>query len=398
MKVKLLPEVLSNSPKTDSEDAFPSSYERQHANRTLSWIQENYHRNERELHRQTWWNSSGAFFAQLLSSASYSAEAQSAALAFFLNQVIPYLGPTGRMTTIHPWKSFMTDDGTPIEFSWDWTTRSSLPKIRYSIEPCDYTGHSGNSSNALAVRSFRNVVAANIPGADFTWFDHFATLIAGPRTLDNEMDSPPNSIFYAFDCIDRNMVAKAYYILRSEKEVTGSVNWAVIARTIYSAPGCSRNNLPAMDALEAFFHQDSDHFDIEMLAFDLLKPQNSRVKIYFRSRRTSFSSIEQAMTLNRRLKDKSTIKGLQALRALWNEIFGVKNDEELPLVVHRTAGILYYVELKLGNPVPSVKLYIPVRHYAASDHAVVASLGRYLCNNGAQEKFACYTQVLKHAL
>lgn len=398
MKLKLLPRVLSSSSTTDLEETFRSSYGRLCVSRTPTWARESFHRNEKELYQQMWWNTSGAFLAQLLSSAGYSIDAQSTALAFFLNHIIPYLGPTGRMAMISPWRSFMTDDGTPIEFSWDWTTRSAPPKIRYSIEPCNSPGQLGNSSDTSAAQFFRNLVAANIPDADFAWFDHFATLIAGQRTPNAKTEPPPNSTFYGFDCIDGSLVAKAYYILRSEKDIIGSVNWAEIAHVIYSAPQCSRDALPAMDTLDAFFCETSDHIDIEMLAVDLLKPQISRVKIYFRSRKTSFSSIEQIMTLNGRLRDNATTKGLQELRTLWYELFSVMNDEELPLVVHRTAGILYYVELKINNPTPSVKIYIPVRHYAASDEAVIASLGRYLCCRGTQEKFDCYVQLIKHTL
>lgn len=145
-------------------------------------------------------------------------------MSFFLGRIIPYLGPAEQMATTNPWKSFMTDDGTPIEFSWDWTTRTTPPKIRYSIEPCDYPGLSMNSSNTSAVQSFCNIILKNSPGVNFAWYDHFTTLIGERRAPDNKVDSLPNSIFYAFDLIDQGMMAKAYYILRSEKEVIGRVD------------------------------------------------------------------------------------------------------------------------------------------------------------------------------
>lgn len=108
-----------------------------------------------------------------------------------------------------------------------------------------------------------------------------------------------------------------------------------------------------MGALEAFFRQDTGQFDIEMLAVDLLRPQNSRVKIYFRSRKTSFASIKQAMTLNGRLNDNAALKGLQELGILWDTLFGVNSDEELPPVF--TAQLVFctmlILELAVRYPV-----------------------------------------------
>lgn len=152
-----------------------------------------------------------------------------------------------------------------------------------------------------------------------------------------------------------------------------------------------------MDAIEGIFSQ-SQNVDIEMLAIDLLRPQISRVKIYFRSQDTDFASVMRIMTLNGRVRNEAIVKGLKELRLLWDELFHTTAEEGLPPVIHRTAGILYYVELKIGTNVPAVKVYLPVRQYVANDQHVVAYLGRYLCKIGAEEKFAGYRHVLKHNL
>lgn len=126
----------------------------------------------------------------------------------------------------------MTDDGTTIELSWDWTTASGLPKIRYSIEPCLFFSYQGRVSNISAVNNFHDTVVANLPGVDFAWFDHFSTLIVKPPRMNEEIHLPSNSVIYAFDHINQSILAKAYYILRSEKQLNGSVDWKVIARAI----------------------------------------------------------------------------------------------------------------------------------------------------------------------
>ena len=32
------------------------------------------------------------------------------------------------------WKSFMTDEFSPLEFSWSWDSSEERPQVRYSIE------------------------------------------------------------------------------------------------------------------------------------------------------------------------------------------------------------------------------------------------------------------------
>ncbi|KAF1973120.1 aromatic prenyltransferase, partial [Bimuria novae-zelandiae CBS 107.79] len=340
---------------------------------------------------------SGVLLSKLLSSAGYSQESRDKAMSFFLHCITPFLGPLRGFEYANDWTSFMTDDGTPIELGWGWTTEDAPPKIQYSIEPYDShnclpkVSYSGQSS-----RSFYQEVIKDLDGTDLTWSDHFSSTFLNQRP-ELPSQKQKNSIFYAFDIQGDGAVAKTYFILRSGSgRPMYSDMWAAISTAVLSAPYCLNRSPPSLRVLQGFFKNNTTFVDIEMLAIDLVQPEHSRIKIYFRLRNTCFGSVKKAMTLDGRLTDETTIKGLGDLERLWKLLFHVDSNTPLPAVDHRTAGILYYAEFRLGSQLPKVKLYIPVRHYAASDNAVIEALENFWQHQqGFGEKICKYRQVLK---
>lgn len=92
----------------------------------------------RSVHHRFWWSkNTGHILAVLLNKAGYSPKLQYRDLKFFAEVIAPHLGASleesGEKRS--QWHSFMTDDGTPVELSWDWGTADGPPMIRYSIEP-----------------------------------------------------------------------------------------------------------------------------------------------------------------------------------------------------------------------------------------------------------------------
>lgn len=74
-----------------------------------------------------WWKTTGKHLQILLEDAGYNLSQQYETLMFHYWAIVPRLGP--HPTSIHPrWKSFMTDDFSPIEYSWKWGMGSDLPR------------------------------------------------------------------------------------------------------------------------------------------------------------------------------------------------------------------------------------------------------------------------------
>lgn len=72
----------------------------------------------------------------MLGMADYTTESQYRNLLFYLYYVVPELGVRpGDYKQPSQWKSFMTDDHTPVELSWSWSCGDKPSVVRFSIEP-----------------------------------------------------------------------------------------------------------------------------------------------------------------------------------------------------------------------------------------------------------------------
>ncbi|RYP60039.1 hypothetical protein DL769_008296 [Monosporascus sp. CRB-8-3] len=279
----------------------------------------------------------------------------------------------------------MTDDSNPIELSWEWDG-AAKPTIRFSVEPVDTdAGNACNPTNSRAAMTFKNRMSKAIPDSDMLWFEHFDRIFnhetskascLSPRSPEGH--SP--RIFWAFDFGEEGLKSKAYFFPGYTAEMMGKSNLEVISEAISTAPFSSAENLEAYRMITRFQGKLAKAtLEIDMLAIDLVDPMQSRLKLYFRNRETSFRSVREMMTLGGQISNIGLEKGLCELKQLWSDLFGQGEVEETPLPYnnHRTAGILYNVEFRLGNKEPNVKIYIPVRHYARNDLQIMRTVSKF---------------------
>lgn len=360
---------------------------------------------------QYWWTSSGFALAILLDRAGYSGDAQRRLLQF-IRAVVPSLGAAPGGPGGQPrWRSFMTDDHTPIELSWDWRTGGAgqTPKIRFSIEPVGVdAGTPADPYNQLAAARLRDVMRERLspPRTDTetAWLAHFQRQLgseeAAPAGRVGAVEGHLSREFYAFDLNDDGSVmSKAYFFPGFRARATRRSNFQVIREAIETAPGSTcaaegdEKQLEALRVFEAYVG-DAEHasshgpLEMDMLAIDLVDPAASRFKIYFRVRDdTSFASVRRAMSLGGRVETPELRRGLDDLRRLYYALLGSSqtsstladddDTQQLPARDHRTAGILYNVEFRYGSKRPKVKAYLPVRHYAQSEDAIISALEDY---------------------
>lgn len=355
------------------------------------------------FHERYWWRRSGYALAVFLYNAGYSSHGQYQALIFFAVVVGPSLGAAHEPSLgPNPWSSFMTDDGNPIELSWDWHTDNKLPTIRFSIEPVGvHAGTPRDPQNRYAASRFRRTLLQLPTRANVEWFDHFNDQFNCHGIADGSAEEGHSSqVFYAFDLAEDGITSKAYLFPGFKARAMGQTNLTVLSQAIASAPYCTPDNLRALSVFEDFVTDSmTSALEMDMLAIDLIEPTASRLKIYFRSRETTFSSVRRIMTLGNRIATPEVVHGLQNLKRLWDVVLereGSMDDEPLPAVDHRTAGILYNIEFCLGSALPNVKIYIPVRHYASSDKNIVHGLGDYM--HGVNEQNARCMPGYGHAL
>ncbi|KAH8732129.1 aromatic prenyltransferase [Phaeosphaeriaceae sp. PMI808] len=352
---------------------------------------------------QLWWETTGKLFARQLYHAQYHKDAQERSLAFFKQKIVPYLGIYPQASILPRWRSFMTDDYTPIELSWDWGYGTVPPRVRFSIEPVSLdAGTSNDPTNLFATRSFYRNVIQKIPGGDMVWHDHFAGCFrAFDRDYAIERSEHCSRLFYAFDFkTDGSTVPKAYFFPRIGLEEYNSENLILsrLTEAIKTAPSTTPGNLDALNVISTFLKEQQDQQSkIEMLAIDLINPQTSRLKIYFRSRKVDCQSVARIMTLNGRINGESYQHGILEMLQLWRSFLSLPDNGEIFDSSHRTAGIIYYLDFRLGDTLPGIKVYLPVRHLSLNDEVVTKTLTDYFEAKGRHEWTHGYKEMMQES-
>ncbi|KAI8285841.1 4-O-dimethylallyl-L-tyrosine synthase [Colletotrichum sp. SAR11_57] len=319
----------------------------------------------RDTHVQAWDREVGETLSAMMTMTGYDDRAKAVHLGFFGAAVSDSLGPYPSVRTPR-WESFMTDDQTPVELSWAWSDEQSTPTVRYSVEPIGWTAGSANEQAAASLHFLRNEAVSS------------------------------SQTFSAFDLEDDgSTTVKSYFIPTVKPSSLGISNLDLVEQAIQTlqplGPECSSTTLMGQFSLLKDFilcHTPMQQPVVEIVAIDCVNPADSRVKIYIRSKNTTFSSMINVMSLGGRLPFL-TDTVMYSLKELWVAVFGSGAEDDvgalsrpLPTIDHRTSGILYYLELKPGAPLPKPKVYLPVRHYARDDEQIARGLSGFLERRG----------------
>lgn len=369
------------------------------------------HLEHEESNAQFWWTATGSLLAILLHQAKYQIMAQCEILQFYFSILIPELGPSPDSSGRFPqWKSFMTDENMPIELSWEWGLGDSPPTVRLSIEPIGLdVGTPQNSLNEFVTNQLVENIKRIFPGIDLRLFHHFSKELLTYNLEDQNNDttlgtaSHQTRSFLAFDFGKTGTMLKAYFFPVFKATETGQSTLALISQGLASLEKLEGIEFPGYDFLSDHIRTspEGSRLEVEMFAIDCISPASSRMKVYLRSQSTSFESVRANMTLDGRLKHQGLDKGVVELEKLWKLVLlpaqNIKADEELPRKAHRTAGILYYYDIKPNELVPTPRIYIPVRHYGQNDTAISEGLVCYLKTRGQDEISDRYLRALRDA-
>ncbi|KAF5682458.1 tryptophan dimethylallyltransferase [Fusarium circinatum] len=342
-----------------------------------------------------WWKTLGPQLNTLLTEADYDLNEQYEALLLLYRWVVPEMGPRPWSSTV-PWKSFMTDDHSPIEYSWKWNSGSKKPDIRYAVELANpLTGSEKDPFNQIPTRNFVYNLAKAIPELDLTWFEHFWHELLGPgspTTSTSAISTKGSTIFAALEMLRGRLSIKVYFIPVETPDISA---WHQIKHAIETS-GCQ--HLEALNHVDKYLssHDNGKQLRPFMLAIDLVEPSASRLKIYARSNQTSFRFVRDVMTVGglRTGLDQS----LQNFYDLWKRALGLNPDtspeDELPSVDHLTSGAVFNFDVAPKSSLPDVKAYIPVRHYTNNDLQAALGLIGYLEEHGHEGYSQSYLRAL----
>ncbi|MCJ1458498.1 hypothetical protein MMC28_008871 [Mycoblastus sanguinarius] len=342
----------------------------------------------------------------MLSQAGYDTHSQYSSLLFHQRMVVPSLGPRPSARGIpHNWRSFMTDDFSPLEYSWSWDAGGN-PKIRYSIEAIGPdAGTVVDPFNRVQTMKMVDQLCGALPETDWQWFHHFADTLhkdedVNSRNVDRGSNSSTqSSIFLTFEFDGLNVAVKAYFIPVKSAQ-TGEASLTIVTQAIESLNYPGAGITAHQDLHDFMLHNPlGTSLQIVGLSVDCVDPCRSRLKYYVRSPYTSFNSVCTILTLKDKIHSVEAHNGLDALRELWQLVFGLEDgfspDEDLASKKHETAGVLYNFDIRPGVLSPEPKVYLPVKHYGRSDQHIAEGIVQFLRQHGRPQFVANYLRLLE---
>lgn len=127
---------------------------------------------------------------------------------------------------------------------------------------------------------------------------------------------------------------------------------------------------------------------LDIVAIDFVPAAENRMKVYVRltPEHMSFDCLRHYFTLGGRLQSQAIDAALDAVWSIWQLLFGPCQTARHIKPLHNqgagTAALCMYYDLRQGAPLPAPKVYIPVRHYCATDAAVSNAMERFFASRG----------------
>ncbi|KAI1104954.1 dimethylallyl tryptophan synthase GliD1 [Jackrogersella minutella] len=353
----------------------------------------------RDADSDYWWGLTGSQLSFMLDAAGYPMEKQYEALLFHYHWATPNMGQAPSANELK-WRSLITVEGGPIEYSWKWPTTNGEPDIRYSLEPINrFSGSPEDPLNQAPASQMLNRLAATVPGVDLTWTNHFlATLFDHDKTkflkaYEAAGVGPSSTFGIAAEFVPKGLGFKAYFVPR-KLEPTPERPFGVWEDSFKQL----HPENPSRDVLMNYLTNTPEGKRMTPLlcAVDCVDPAKSRLKWYFQSPSSSFATVRDIVTLHGVRSDLDT--QLAGLRELMYNVLGLPGDfpdeEEAPLAAKYNpknkendnfealpgllTGFIYYFDIPPRASVPEVKLYIPVWRYGRDDLSIAKATAKWV--------------------
>ena len=301
----------------------------------------------------------------------------------------------------------MTDDHSPIEYSWKWGKAGEAPEVRYAVEAFHtHTGSELDPLNQTPARTLLEQVRQAMPNSDVDvkLFKHLQPSCFGEEiaaSVRRQGILGKSSMFLGFEMGRGKIAVKAYFMPVDLPDGPSAAEQ--IAAAIQSSPGFrDSRGYEVFQIMEEYLRDDPEGATLTpfMLAIDCVEPAKSLLKVYVRSPHTSFRFARNAMTLGGRRGSRGQFDAVASqFHDLWNVTLGLDpthhTDKDLRKKEHATAGICFNFDVGQQSSVPDVKAYIPVRHYACSDGQAALGLTEFLAKHERADYARKYMQMIE---
>lgn len=229
------------------------------------------------------------------------------------------------------------------------------------------------------------------------WFKQFASEFF-PSEEEREAikgKMPPDTTriprcFIAFDLDGGDRVMKAYFSPMMKHMATGMNSDEASVNLIKRLDPYGKSLVPALNFIEEYQAICQEPPLIQVIAIDCVDPgAGARVKIYVNPRSNAFDAVRDHVTFGGRRTDKTTLEGLAVLREIWHLLLDEPEDNaddsfSKPVIDPKRGhqGMCCSWELRPGQDMPDVKVYVPLFQYFSSDRAITENLERVFKKRG----------------
>ncbi|KAJ4253845.1 hypothetical protein NW762_010240 [Fusarium torreyae] len=358
-------------------------------------VQENIHRKivasalkTKEEGIDFWTNHTKPVLTSLLRSVgNYTPEQQASHLKFLDDYIIPSMGHAPDKSRA---RSLLTPNGSPFETSLNCCD-GGKSYVRFCYEPV-FPGSDGVTENPIPK-------IAEAVGADLRWFNQFAdeffpseedAVILAEKMPKDTIRIP--KVFLAFDLKEDTRSMKAYFypVIKwmTSKQNSDRAGFNLIRRLEPLGPSFG----PALKVIEDYqkkLYQDPPLTVV--IGIDCVSPEEgARVKIYIEPQSNTWEAVQEHFTLGGKLDDKTTLEGLDILHDMWNLLINEPEKRQIDDHFSKeildkkpdTSGACFSWELKPGQAIPEVKIYVPLNQYFKSDKAITEALEKVFRKRG----------------
>ncbi|KAI7233599.1 hypothetical protein KC330_g5308 [Hortaea werneckii] len=352
----------------------------------------------------------GHHVALMLHEADYHPARQVELLLFHRFTLLPFLGP--RPTSSTPWFCSRVapgaGDGTPIGYSWCWSSSGDRPTIRHYLEPLGpLTGTAADPLNDTAPKQLLLQLAKTFPDTQLDALWKFAAHLRPKARSSDARRFNGSSLLLGLEMgAENDRVDVTAGLITKVPEQVDALLRKIIPAAMRDAYGADVS-LDALEAARAFIDADPHLVLNGTMAVDCISPTVSRFKFYVMNTSASFDHIAAVMTFGGR--KEVDLEHLKELRQLWYRLKGLPDDfpdsAEPPLpatngvsngaaVAGNVTGLSFYFDLHPKHVLPDVKMQVDLSRHATTDLAAAEAVASFLESHGQPHYAAAYMNVL----
>ncbi|KAJ6103986.1 Aromatic prenyltransferase DMATS type [Penicillium sp. IBT 18751x] len=358
-----------------------------------------------DSHQRVWWEKTGRLFDKILASAGYNHARRLEALKFYIQVLIPLLGPHP-----HQFRSAITRSGLPLEFSVNYQQRGDVdPVVRIGFEPVTaVSGTELDPYNQTPVIGLLNQLEKlNISGFDPSLFRYFLdthTVNDQEKELLKERKIEGSDLTsqaaFGFDLKEKAISVKGYTFPAIKCTLNDKGFGNFIAESIQPL-AAQMGPISSFDMVHSYLEESNGYSQFAFWSFDCVDPAQSRLKLYSSHNSVVWAKVEEIWTLGGRAISPGVQEGLKYLKELWEltklseghrEFNGGFDDGK----DSTATPMVWNYEMKAGDAIPLTKFYFPI--HGESDQDVISGLAHFLSRIGLSKYGENYEATVQHYL